>query len=96
MGADYIINHKNDLKKELENIGFIYGVEYIYNTADTTADNFEQMCSVLKPFGKIDGISGFVEHLNLLPLFLKRGQLTVEALIARIFTEDKHVHGEYL
>jgi len=83
MGADYVINHYNPLKEELEKIGFKDGVDYIFNTVDTTAAYFDQFSAIVKPLGHIVGITGFSEPMKLGPLFIKRAQVSIEFMFSR-------------
>lgn len=50
LGADYVINHKNDYAEELKKIG-INEVDYIFCLHDT-AETYSRTAGLLKPFGK--------------------------------------------
>lgn len=50
LGADYVINHKNDFADELKKIGH-NEVDYIF-CLHSTAQNYARTADLLKPFGK--------------------------------------------
>lgn len=81
LGADYVINHRNPLKEQLEAKG-IKGVDYIYNAFDTAA-NFEQYCELINPLGKIVSIVETKTDLPLSKLMAKRVTFVWELMFTR-------------
>ena len=63
LGADDVINHKNNLKEELEKIG-VKGVDYVFNTA-STEQWFEQIVDIANPLARIVLINETDEKLPL-------------------------------
>ncbi|KAL4456206.1 hypothetical protein ABPG74_014167 [Tetrahymena malaccensis] len=82
MGADFVINHQIPLAEELKKIN-ISSLDYIFNCVEMKPSYFEQFASIIKPFGRIVGIVGFDEPLNLQALFLKRAKISIECMFTR-------------
>jgi len=86
MGADKIINHKNNWKEELKKVN-VDGVNYIFDTA-AIANNYQIEIDICKPLGKIVGITTF-PNVNLTtdlfqnPINMKRISLSAEMMFAR-------------
>jgi len=84
LGADYVINHRNPYKQELEAIG-ISGVDYVYNCIDLD-QNFDQLVEVLNPCGRIIAITAGSDpsKIDVTKLFFpKRGSLVWELMFTR-------------
>ncbi|MBF7016498.1 zinc-binding alcohol dehydrogenase family protein [Staphylococcus durrellii] len=96
MGADVVINHKNDLSKEFEQ-NSITSVDYIFCTFDTDL-YFEKMIELVKPRGKIATIVEFNKKQDLNLLKSKSVTFTHEYMYSRPLceTEDLNIHHQYL
>ncbi|KAJ3387093.1 hypothetical protein HDU92_002131, partial [Lobulomyces angularis] len=53
LGADHVINHRENFKTQLDNIGITEGVEYVAQFADLNDEYLEKLVQVIKPYGKI-------------------------------------------
>ena len=96
MGADYVINYKNDLKDELKKIG-IEGVDYIFCTNSTDV-YFDQFSYITNPFGRIVSIVEMEKSVNLASLKLKSISFSWEFMFTRSMfkTPDMAKQGEIL
>ena len=96
MGADIVINHKEDLKTQLEHHD-INEVDYIFCTFDTDL-YYEKMIELIKPLGHIATIVAFKEKQDLNLLKPKSVNFTHEFMFARPVnrTNDMIKHHEYL
>merc|ERR1712057_104855 len=76
LGADLVINHRNPYAEELKKVG-VEQVDFVVNCIDLDK-NFDQLCEVLAPFGKIGAITtaGPVDMSKL--FFPKAGSLCWE------------------
>lgn len=81
MGADYVINHKNNLKSELENVG-LKGVDYILCGAFFNEAVYEQCAEILNTLGNIVVITPS-EKIDVFKLFVKRGRISGETMFSR-------------
>jgi len=95
MGADYVINHKEPLKSQLEALG-IHSVDYIYDAVSFEA-YAEQFCDIIKPFGKIVSITS-IGSANLDKFKPKAVSICWEFMYARSMheTEDMARQQEIL
>ena len=82
LGADFVINHHADLKKELDEIK-IDGIELALVATPLKNDLFVKLSELLTPLGKIVGLSLGGENLDFFPIFAKRGSLTMELMFTR-------------
>ncbi len=89
LGADYVINHRNDLNEEIKHIG-ITNVDYILCLSDTDG-HWHAMCKVLKPQGAICTIVENAAPLDMNILKTKSAKFSFEFMFTRsIFnTPDK-------
>ncbi|MEP9852373.1 zinc-binding alcohol dehydrogenase family protein [Staphylococcus aureus] len=96
MGADIVLNHKNDLVSEFEKYE-ISEVDYIFCTFDTDL-YYEKMIELIKPRGVIATIVAFKEKQDLNLLKPKSITFTHEYMYSRPLheTEDMTVHRDYL
>ncbi|EAR96382.1 zinc-binding alcohol dehydrogenase family protein (macronuclear) [Tetrahymena thermophila SB210] len=96
MGADFVINHQNPLAEELNKLN-ISSLDYIFNCVEMKSSYFEQFASLIKPFGRIVGVVGFDEPLNLQLLFLKRAKISIECMFTRsMFGEQPEKQNQIL
>jgi len=97
MGADYVINHKNNLKTELDAFG-IHGIDYILHGAVLTDALFTQFVEISNPNGVICGINiGAGEKFDVMKGFMKRINLTVECMFSRPYLNyDLEKHKQIL
>jgi len=94
MGADFVINHKEPLKHQLEALG-IGGVDYIYDAVsfESYADQFLE---IIKPFGKIVSITA-VGAASVDKFKPKAVSICWEFMFARsLHQEDMEHQGEIL
>lgn len=96
MGADVVLNHRNDLSKEFEQNN-VEEVNYIFCTFDTDL-YFEKMIELVKPRGKIATIVAFNEKQDLNLLKSKSVTFTHEYMYTRPLydTDDISIHHQYL
>lgn len=81
LGADYVVNHHNPLKEQLEANG-LSGVDYIFN-AHPTDVNFVQYAEIINPLGAIVSIAETNEPLPMIKLFAKRVKFSWEFMFTR-------------
>ena len=85
MGADYVINHKNNLKQELENLG-LKGVDYVLNGTALTEALFGDLAEITFPRGVIIAINlAPGAKYDLSKLFVKRITIGIEFMFSRAF-----------
>ncbi|MGO3048423.1 alcohol dehydrogenase [Staphylococcus casei] len=96
MGADIVLNHKNDLADEFKKYE-ISEVDYIFCTFNTDL-YFEKMIELVKPRGIIATIVAFKYKQDLNLLKQKSITFTHEYMYSRPLynTEDMHKHRQYL
>ncbi|PHK50176.1 zinc-binding alcohol dehydrogenase family protein [Staphylococcus edaphicus] len=96
MGADIVLNHKNDLAEEFKKYE-ISEVDYIFCTFDTDM-YYEKMIELVKPRGTIVTIVAFKGKQDLNLLKPKSITFTHEFMSARPIheTEDMQIHRDYL
>ena len=83
MGADYVINHKNNLKQELEGIG-LKGVDYVLNATKMTDVQLGELGEIVFPRGVIVAINFAAgEKFDLAKLFIKRINIAIELMFSR-------------
>jgi len=68
-GADAVINHRNNLKEELNNIG-VKEVDYVFQCYKLDNEHIHQIAEVVRPFGKVVGILD-KEKLDMGPFLMK-------------------------
>jgi NADPH2:quinone reductase len=81
MGADQVINHREDLAKQLQAAG-TPEVDYILNTVNTAA-YWTVMGDVIKPFGRMSSIVETKEPLDLGRLMRKSVSFSWELMFTR-------------
>lgn len=96
MGADIVLNHRNDLSEEFEQHN-IKDVDYIFCTFDTDL-YFEKMIELVKTRGKIATIVAFKEKQDLNLLKSKSVTFTHEYMYSRLLHDanDINKHHQYL
>jgi NADPH:quinone reductase-like Zn-dependent oxidoreductase len=96
MGADFVLNHHEPLRPQLEAIG-INEVDSILNTADT-AGYWEQMADLIRPFGRITSIVESATPVDLTLLMKKSATFSWELMFTRSLfqTEDMAEQGQIL
>jgi len=62
LGADFVINHREPLKPQLEQLG-INGVHFIFDAVDF-AGYAQQFSEIIQPFGKIVSISDSITDID--------------------------------
>jgi alcohol dehydrogenase len=93
MGASECINHRNDMKQELERIG-VAEVDYILCLNDTDY-YFAIMADVIKPQGKICSIVGNSRPLDLDLLKSKSATFAWEFMFTRAMYETDDMHRQH-
>ncbi len=88
LGADHVINHREDLPKQLAALG-TPEVDYLFNTVDTAA-YWKVMGEVIKPFGRMAFIVGTPERFDIGTLMAKSVSFSWELMFtrARFQTQD--------
>ncbi len=87
MGADFVINHRNDLTKELEKIGHPE-VNYVLDYVNLNA-YWETIQKIIKPQGHIVSITGSSKPLNLSIMKNKAVTFSWELMYTRsMYTTD--------
>jgi len=97
LGADFVINHNEPLKPQLEKLG-INGVPFIYDAVDFKG-NAEQYADIILPFGKIVSVTMFAGEIVILDAFkFKAVSIMTEAMFTRsnFETDDMAHQGEIL
>merc|ERR1712014_159410 len=74
LGADFVINHRNSLKPQLEALG-IKEVDYIFNAYKTDV-YWDQYADIIKPKGHIVSIVETPDKIDLTKLFMKIGSFS--------------------
>ncbi|MCE5089984.1 zinc-binding alcohol dehydrogenase family protein [Staphylococcus devriesei] len=96
MGADIVLNHKEDLKQQFEAHN-LEGVDYVFCTFNTDM-YYDTMIELVKPRGHIATIVAFQEAQDLNALKSKSISFTHEFMFTRPLhqTRDMVKHHEYL
>lgn len=96
LGADYVVNHRNDLSEEIKQIG-IEQVDYILCLSDTDG-HWNAMCKALKPQGSICTIVENAGPLDMNILKSKSAKLSFEFMFTRSMfnTPDKQQQQKIL
>jgi len=90
-GAHHVVNHRHDLKEQLEKIG-IDKVDYVLNLADWGNDQLDAWTGVLKPLGHIVCIvppKTALEPSTMTKLFFLRAQLGMELMWVRTLSDTE-------
>jgi zinc-binding alcohol dehydrogenase family protein len=91
LGADFVINHREPLKPQLETLG-IAGVHFIYDAVDFKG-YAEQFGEIIKPFGKIVSITMIGQSQDYTDVFkFKSVAVMHEFMFARAQFEDDMDH----
>lgn len=80
-GAHAVINHRGDLKAELEALG-VSGVDYVFNTA-STEEYWPRLLPVLNPLATVININGTAGPLDMGPGMVKRINFVWELMFTR-------------
>ena len=75
-GADYVVNHREDLVKQVRKLGFKY-VDYILELKDLDG-HWKEMCELIKPEGHIVSITENHRPINLRLLTKKKAHFSWE------------------
>ncbi len=96
MGADHVINHREDMPAQLSALG-MDGVDYIYCCHDTDP-HFDAMATMLRPQGKIVSIVEPKSPLPMASLFGKKATFSFELMFtkARFKTPDMSTQRDIL
>lgn len=96
-GANYVINHREDITKQLANLGFEKGVDFILCLHDTNA-HWDEMQKAIRPQGKICSIVELSEPVEMSLLKDKSATFSYEFMFTRskYDTEDKIKQHEIL
>ena len=96
LGADIVLNHKNDLRDEFKSHN-IENVDYVFCTFDTDL-YYEVMIDLVKPRGHIATIVAFTENQDLNLLKAKSITFTHEFMFTRALQDldDQYQYHRYL
>ncbi|QRO00240.1 zinc-binding alcohol dehydrogenase family protein [Archangium violaceum] len=81
MGADHVISHREDIPKQLKDVGHPE-VDYLFNTVDTVA-YWNVMCDVIKPRGRMVSIVEAGQPVDLGRLMGKSVSFSWELMFTR-------------
>ena len=87
-GADYVVNHREDLVKQVRKLGFKY-VDYILELKDLDG-HWKEMCELVKPEGHIVSITENHRPINLRLLTKKKAHFSWEWMYTKSYyqTDD--------
>ena len=87
-GADYVVNHHEDLVKQVRKLGFKY-VDYILELKDLDG-HWKEMCELIKPEGHIVSITENHRPINLRLLTKKKAHFSWEWIYTKSYyqTDD--------
>ena len=87
-GADYVVNHHEDLVKQVRKLGFKY-VDYILELKDLDG-HWKEMCELIKPEGHIVSITENHRPINLRLLTKKKAHFSWEWMYTKSYyqTDD--------
>ena len=87
-GADYVVNHREDLVKQVRKLGFKY-VDYILELKDLDG-HWKEMCELIKPEGHIVSITENHRPINLRLLTKKKAHFSWEWIYTKSYyqTDD--------
>ncbi|EJH4944221.1 zinc-binding alcohol dehydrogenase family protein [Listeria monocytogenes] len=96
-GANYVINHRENIPKQLNELGFEQGVDFILCLHNTNA-HWDVMQEVIRPQGKICSIVELAEPVKMTLLKDKSATFSYEFMFTRskYNTEDKIKQHEIL
>ncbi|KAF0691249.1 Aste57867_17481 [Aphanomyces stellatus] len=87
LGADHVVNHTQDIPSQLKALGHAE-VDYVLVFSDLPP-HFDAIAEVIKPQGKICGITSFTEPLPFSKFFLKSVTFVFELMFTRaVFATD--------
>lgn len=86
LGADYVINHRQDLEQELQSIG-LDNVNYIASLTHTE-DHFAEIAAIIAPQGKL-GVIDDAPTLDIIPLKSKSVSVHWELMFTRSLFETE-------
>jgi len=95
-GADYVVNHRHDLIKQVHALGFQY-VDYILEL-NNLAKHWHEIGELIRPAGTVVSITGSSEPVNLFNLKAKRVKFAWEWMYSKSFyqTDDMISQHEIL
>ena len=82
-GADYVVNHREDLVKQVRKLGFKY-VDYILELKDLDG-HWKEMCELIKPEGHIVSITENHRPINLRLLTKKKAHFSWEWIYTKSY-----------
>lgn len=87
-GADYVVNHHEDLVKQVRKLGFKY-IDYILELKDLDG-HWKEMCELIKPEGHIVSITENHRPINLRLLTKKKAHFSWEWMYTKSYyqTDD--------
>lgn len=96
-GAEYVVNHRNDLVKQVRNVINGKYVDYILGLSDLDG-HWNEICELIKPAGQIVSITENRKPIDLKKLTKKRGKFSWEWMYSKSFykTYDMGTQGEIL
>lgn len=85
LGADYTINHRNDLLDELKAIGKESSVKYIFDCYGLNSENWKVFVNILQPFGKVCSVLA-VGNIDIFLAMMKSLTYTATSMFTRPMT----------
>jgi zinc-binding alcohol dehydrogenase family protein len=93
MGADHVINHRDDIPKQLKELGSAE-VDYLVNTVNTAA-YWDTMVEVIKPLGRIVSIVETDQPLKLGVLMRKSVSFSWELMFTRAIFQTADMEEQH-
>jgi zinc-binding alcohol dehydrogenase family protein len=93
MGADHVINHREDIPKQLKELGHAE-VDYLFNTVNTAA-YWDTMVEVIKPFGRIVSIVETEQPLKLGVLMRKSVSFAWELMFTKAIFQTADMEEQH-
>jgi NADPH:quinone reductase len=93
MGADHVINHREDIPKQLKELGSAE-VDYLFNTVNTAA-YWDTMVEVIKPFGRIVSIVETEQPVKLGALMRKSVSFSWELMFTRAIFQTADMEEQH-
>jgi NADPH2:quinone reductase len=97
MGANLILNHKEDLKKQLTDNNLLEQIDYIFSAADLSLYGGQFLHEIMKPEGHIVSIVEHKKEFDITALQRKSISFSWELMFTKsLFKQNMHTQGEIL
>ena len=92
-GANYVVNHREDLVKQVRELGFKY-VDYILELKDLDG-HWKEMCELIKPEGHVVSITENRRPINLKLLTKKKAHFSWEWMYTKSYYQTKDMISQH-